>query len=41
MRRYSPLSVVSRAADKDDVIPLGKPFTDRKGNVRHEIRFVL
>ena len=41
MRRYSPLSVVSRAADKDDVIPLGKPFTDMKGNVRHEIRFVF
>ena len=41
MRRYSPLSVVSRAADKDDIIPLSKPFTDRKGNVRHELRFVF
>ena len=41
MRRYSPISVVSRAADKDDFIPLSKPFTDRKGNVRHELRFVF
>ena len=41
MRRYSPIAVVSRAADKDDFIPLSKPFTDRKGNVRHEIRFAF
>ena len=41
MRRYSPLSVVARAADKDDFIRLSKPFTDRKGNVQHEIRFAF
>jgi cytochrome P450 len=41
MRRYSPLPVVSRAAHKDDFIPLSKPFTDKKGNVRHEIRFAF
>ena len=41
MRRYAPLPVVSRVAHKDDFIPLSKPFTDRKGNVRHEIRFVF
>ena len=41
MRRYSPISVVARAADKDDFIPLSKPFTDRRGNVRHEIRFAF
>ena len=41
MRRYSPVSVVGRAADKDDFIPLNEPFTDRKGNVRHEIRFAF
>ena len=41
MRLYSPISVIPRAADKDDIIPLSKPFTDRKGNVRHEIRFVF
>ena len=41
MRRYSPVSLVSRAADKDDFIPLSKPFTDRRGNVRHEIRFAF
>ena len=40
MRRYSPISAVARAADKDDIIPLSKPFTDRKGNVQYEIRFV-
>ena len=41
MRRYSPISVVARAADKDDFIPLNKPFTERNGNVRHEIRFAF
>jgi cytochrome P450 len=41
MRRYSPLPVVSRAAHKDDFIPLSKLFTDKKGNVRHEIRFAF
>ena len=41
MRRYAPLPVVSRVALKDDFIPLSKPFTDRKGNVRHEIRFAF
>jgi len=38
MRRYSPISVVARAADKDDIIPLNKPFTEKDGNIRHEIR---
>jgi len=38
MRRYSPVSMVARTADKDDIIPLNKPFTERNGNVRHEIR---
>ena len=41
MRRYSPVSVVARAADKDDFIPLNEPITERKGNVRHEIRFAF
>ena len=41
MRRYSPVSVVARAADKDDIIPLNKPFTERNGNIRHEIRFAF
>ena len=41
MRCYSPLPIVSRAVQKDDIIPLSKPFTDKKGNVRHEIRFAL
>jgi len=38
LRLYSPVSIVARTAGKDDFIPLSKPFTDRKGNVRHEIR---
>ena len=41
MRCYSPLSVVARAAHKDDIIPLSKPFTDKKGIVQHGIRFVF
>ena len=41
MRRYAPLPVFSRVAHKDDFIPLSKPLTDRKGNVRHEIRFAF
>ena len=41
MRRYSPIPIVARAADKDDIIPLSKPFTDRKGNAQHEIRFAF
>ena len=41
LRRYSPVTVIARTAGKDDFIPLSKPFTDRKGNVRHEIRFAF
>ena len=41
MRRYSPIPIVARAADKDDIIHLSKPFTDRKGNVQHEIGFAF
>ena len=41
LRRYPPLSVVARAADKDDFIALSKPFTDRKGNIQHGIRFAF
>ena len=41
MRLYSPVSIILKAADKDDFIPLSKPFTDRKGIVRHEIRFAF
>jgi cytochrome P450 len=38
LRLYSPLASVQREAMKDDCIPLSKPFTDKKGIVRNEIR---
>lgn len=38
MRKNSPADSVMRAADKDTVIPLSQPFTDRKGVVHHELR---
>ena len=41
LRRYSPTSMSVRTAGKDDFIPLSKPFSDRKGIVRHEIRFAF
>jgi len=41
LRLYSSLTVVARAARKDDIIPLSKQFTDIKVNVRHDIRFVF
>jgi cytochrome P450 len=38
LRLHPPVSDVQREVMKDDCIPLGKPFTDRKGIVRSEIR---
>ena len=38
LRLYPPLPSVLREARKDDCIPLSKPFTDKKGIVRNEIR---
>ncbi|KAF8809591.1 cytochrome P450 [Phlegmacium glaucopus] len=38
LRLYPPVSSTVRAAQKDDCIPLSKPFTDKKGIVRNEIR---
>ena len=38
LRLYSPVAVTQRQAVKDDCIPLSKPFTDKKGIVRNEIR---
>ena len=38
LRLYSPVASIQREARKDDCIPLGKPFTDKKGVVRNEIR---
>ena len=38
LRLYSPVASVDREAEKDDCIPLSKPFTDKKGIVRNEIQ---
>lgn len=40
LRLHAAVNAVSRIAAKDDVIPLAEPFTDTKGVVRHEIRYV-
>ena len=39
LRLYAPPASV-RTAMKDDILPLGTPFKDRKGRLRHEIRLV-
>ncbi|KAF8802410.1 cytochrome P450 [Phlegmacium glaucopus] len=38
LRLHPPVPSILRASQKDDCIPLSKPFTDRKGIVRSEIR---
>ena len=38
LRLYPPVAGILREARKDDCIPLSKPFTDKKGIVRNEIR---
>jgi cytochrome P450 len=40
MRLYPPLEVTTRVATQDDIIPLDEPFTDKDGQIRHEIQFV-
>ncbi|EJF57472.1 cytochrome P450 [Dichomitus squalens LYAD-421 SS1] len=37
LRLYPPVTNTMRAANEDDVIPLGEPIIDKKGNVLHEI----
>ncbi|KAI0824243.1 cytochrome P450 [Trametes gibbosa] len=37
LRLHSPVTMLTRIAAKDDVIPVSEPFTDREGKVRHEI----
>ncbi|KIJ34185.1 hypothetical protein M422DRAFT_263674 [Sphaerobolus stellatus SS14] len=37
MRLHAAVSGTSRVATQDDVIPLSKPLTDKKGRLRHEI----
>ena len=41
LRLHPPLSMVLRAAGKDDSIPLNTPFKDRKGMLHNEIRFAF
>ena len=41
MRLYPPVEVTTRVATQDDVIPLDVPFTDKDGQIQHEIRSVL
>ena len=41
LRLYPAVSSIQREARKDDCIPLSKPFTDKKGIVRNEIRYAF
>jgi hypothetical protein len=38
LRLYAPVSATNRVVLKDDVIPLGEPFTDKNGVVHQELR---
>ncbi|KAK7040251.1 hypothetical protein VNI00_009717 [Paramarasmius palmivorus] len=38
LRCFPPSSLTSRVSTKDDVVPLARPYTDRKGVVHHELR---
>ena len=38
LRIYAPVTTSLRVAVQDDVLPVSQPFTDRKGNLQHEIR---
>ena len=40
MRLYPAVEVTTRVATQDDVIPLDVPFTDKDGQIQHEIRSV-
>ncbi|TBU30862.1 cytochrome P450 [Dichomitus squalens] len=37
LRLYAPVTLTSRVAVHDDVLPLSEPITDKNGNVLHEI----
>jgi len=38
MRVHPPVAATSRAAMKDDLLPLANPFTDNKGRVHNDVR---
>ncbi len=39
MRLHTPLVSTLRIATKDDVLPLSKPFTDKRGRVQEGLRY--
>lgn len=41
LRVYPPIPGVARVADKDDIIPLSKPWVDLNGKVHSELRSVI
>ena len=41
LRLYPAAPTMTRAARKDDCIPVSKPFTDREGIVHNEIRLAF
>jgi cytochrome P450 len=40
LRVHAPVPSTIRVAMKDDVLPLSKPFTDRRGHVQTSIQYV-
>jgi cytochrome P450 len=40
LRVHAPIPCAGRVAKSDVVVPLGQPFTDRRGVKRHEFRQV-
>lgn len=40
LRVHAPVPATIRVAIKDDIVPLGKPFVDKKGRVRDTIECV-
>ena len=41
LRVYPPVPSSVRVPTKDDVIPLGTPFTDRSGEVLDSVKYAL
>jgi Cytochrome P450 len=40
MRLHPAVEVTTRVAMQDDIIPLDAPFTDKDGQIQHEIQSV-
>lgn len=41
LRLYAPVSQTERVAQEDIVVPVSRPFVDRHGTKRNEIRCVV